>query len=52
MYETLAKANNLSASGRKRIQTLFHQVRIDLARPGDLLQLTPGEPWTEKAEGE
>ena len=52
MYETLAKANSLSASGRKRIQTLFHQVRIDLARPGDLLQLTPGAPWTEKAEAE
>lgn len=52
MYETLAKANNLSASGRKRIQTLFHQVRIDLARPGDLLQLTPGAAWTEKGEAE
>jgi len=52
MYETLAKANGLSASGRKRVQTLFHQVRIDLARPGDLLQLTPGAPWTEKGEGE
>ena len=49
MYETLAKANNLSASGRKRIQTLFHQVRIELARPGDLLQLSPGAAWTEKA---
>ena len=36
MYETLAKANDLSASGRKQIQTLFHQVRINLARPGDL----------------
>ena len=52
MYETLAKANNLSASGRKRIQSLFHQVRIDLARPGDFIQLTPGEPWTQKAAGE
>ena len=48
MYETLAKANGLSASGRKRVQTLFHQVRIDLARPDDLLQLGPGDPWTKK----
>jgi len=52
MYETLARENRLSASGRKRIQSLFHQVRIDLAEPGHLLQLTPGADWTKKGDTE
>ena len=52
MYETLARENRLSASGRKRIQTLFHQVRVDLAEPGHLLQLTPGADWTKKGDSE
>lgn len=48
IYETLARENHLSGSGRKRIQTIFHEVRIELARPGDLLQLTDGAAWTKK----
>jgi len=52
MYEALADANGLSASGRKRVQSLFHQVRIDLAQPGHLIQLTPGAEWTKKADAE
>jgi len=50
MYEALADANGLSASGRKRIQLLFHQVRIDLAQPGHLIQLTRGADWIKKAD--
>ncbi len=52
MYEALADANGLSASGRQRIQTLFHQVRIELAQPDHLLQLTPGADWTKKADAQ
>ena len=50
LYEALADANGLSASGRKRIQSLFHQVRSDLARPGHLVQLEPGADWTKKPD--
>ena len=52
IYEALARENHLSGSGRKHIQAIFHQVRIEVARPGDLLQLTPGAPWTKKTDAE
>ena len=52
IYEALARENHLSGTGRKHIQTIFREVRIELAQPGDLLQLTPGAPWTKKATPE
>jgi len=49
IYEELAKLNRQSGSGRKRIQAAFHKARIDLARPGDMIQLSTGASWTKKA---
>jgi hypothetical protein len=49
IYEELAKLNRQSGSGRKRIQAAFHKVRIELARPGDMIQISAGVPWTKKA---
>jgi len=50
MYETLARENHLSSRARRRVQRIFHQARIDLAHPGDLVQLSPGSGWTKKAD--
>jgi uncharacterized protein YdbL (DUF1318 family) len=49
IYEELARLNRLSGSGRKLIQTAFHEARIELARPGDMIQLSTGASWTKKA---
>ena len=52
IYETLARENRLSTRGRKRIQAIFHQVRIEVARPRELVQLSPGAGWTKKPGAE
>jgi hypothetical protein len=49
IYEELRKMNRVSGSGRKRIQAIFHEVRLELARPGDMIQRGAGLPWTKKA---
>ncbi len=49
IYEELARLNGLSGSGRKSIQAAFHRARIELARPGDMIQLNTGASWTKKA---